>query len=143
MKTKLLNILALLLFVIPVISCIPDDEVEPDGTDPRDKFIGKWLFIEAKSAPWYEKSSYSVTISRDPSNSAQVLLRNFANVGSAHSAYGVVTNKRISLPTQDVTGGGFVASGTGNLITSNTMSWEFSYVTGGDQEFITASATKQ
>lgn len=142
MKIKFLNIVVLLLFVLPVISCIPDDEVEPDGSDPRDKFIGKWLFVEAKSAAWYEKSSYTVTISRDPSNSAQVLLRNFAQVG-AHNAYGIVTNKRITLPTQDVTGGGFVVSGTGNMSTTTSMSWEFTYVTGGDQEFITALATKQ
>ncbi|HAH57670.1 MAG: hypothetical protein PHW35_12085 [Lentimicrobiaceae bacterium] len=143
MKNNLLKILTLLIFIIPVISCVPDEEVEPDGTDPRDKFVGKWLFIEARSAAWYEKASYTVTINKDPSNSAQVLLRNFANVGSSHSAYGVVTNKRITIPTQDVTGGGFVTSGTGNMLTTTTMNWEFSYVTGGDQEFIAASATKQ
>ena len=142
MKTKHFKLIPLLLLMLSLVSCVPEEEVDPDGTDPRDKFVGSWLFMEAKSGAWYEKSTYTVKISRDPSNSAQVLLRNFANVGS-YNAYGVVTNKRITVPSQDVTSGGFVVSGTGNMLSSSNMNWEFSYTTGGDQEFITASATKQ
>ncbi|MDD3744747.1 MAG: hypothetical protein PHX54_14085 [Lentimicrobiaceae bacterium] len=143
MKTKILKLFILLAVFLPLISCVPDEDIDPDGSDARDKFIGEWLFVEAKSTGWYEKAGYTVIISRDPGNSSQVLLKNFANVGRNHSAYGIVTSKRISIPTQDITGNGFVTSGTGNMISNTFMNWEFTYVVGGDQESVTASATKK
>jgi len=140
MKSTFRLLLSLVLLVPMLNSCLPDDELGPDTGDPRDKFLGTWQFNESPAVRSVA-TSYTVTISYDPSNSSQVLLRNFANAGGMHSAYGIVTSNSISVPSQEMASG-FVVSGSGNMSTLTSMSWDYSITAGGDLEYYSASATK-
>jgi hypothetical protein len=85
---KRFAVLPLFLFSVLILlftGCELEDE-DPDA-DPRQKFLGTWQFDESELKS--NQAFYQVTISIDPGNSAQVLLRNFGNIGSFHSATGL------------------------------------------------------
>lgn len=131
-----------LLFALALSSCIPEDEVDPDYGDPRDKFVGTWRLTENEGYKNGLGISYTIIISYDPGNSAQVLLKNFCNAGNKYSAYGIVTTSRISIPAQEMAPG-FLVSGTGNAAGKSGMNWEYVITAGGDQNRYTATAVKQ
>ncbi|MBW6492273.1 MAG: hypothetical protein K0B15_13895 [Lentimicrobium sp.] len=127
--------------VLIMAGCLPEDDLDPITGDIRDKFLGTWRFTEKQIERGTDDISFSVTISYDPGNSAQVLLRNFAQLGNQYSAYGIVTGNRITIPTQEVSPG-FEVSGTGTMSTINNMNWEYTTTAGGDQVSYTAKAVK-
>ncbi|MCD4746211.1 MAG: hypothetical protein K8R58_07920 [Bacteroidales bacterium] len=67
----------ILLFCVPFLIVLnacesdEDDNVNPE-VDPRDNFLGNWNVNET-----CQRDAYSVTIVVDPSNSSQVLIKNF------------------------------------------------------------------
>jgi hypothetical protein len=128
-------ILASLFFCF--VACELDEE-DPDA-DLRDKFIGTWRFDESEVKN--DLAFYNVSITYDPSNSSQVLLTNFANVGNFHSAYGIVTEDRITIPAQTVAS--LTISGIGNRITNNSVSWTYAVNDGADLISYAAIAVKQ
>jgi hypothetical protein len=129
------------LLLIPfAVSCVPEDDLGPDTGDPRDKFIGSWMFNETPAVRNID-ASFTVTISYDESNSSRVKLRNFANAGGQYSAYGIVTSNRITVPEQDMATG-FTVEGSGTMSTTTSMDWEYTITAGGDMESYTATATK-
>jgi hypothetical protein len=132
--------LLFLILVPTMFSCVPEDDLGPDTGDPRDKFIGSWLFNET---PVTKKlnPTFRVTISYNSGNSSQVLLSNFGNTGNSYSAYGIATSNRITVPYQEIAAGVFV-EGSGTMSTINLMDWEYSITAGGDIENFTATATK-
>jgi hypothetical protein len=132
---KLLPLFALTLFLA---SCTLDEDLGPITGDDRDKFTGTWMFSESPAA---RSISYSVTISNDPSNSSQVLLKNFGNMGHSYSAYGIVTSKAIYIPSQEMSDGLFV-EGNGTLISTDNMSWTYNIEGGGDSEDYEATAVR-
>lgn len=141
MKNSVIRIPLFLLFVmISFVSCTVDENVGPDSGDPRDKFIGTWIFNETPAARNID-ASYSVTISYDESNSSRVLLRNFGNTGANDVAYGIVTASRITVPSQETAPGATVA-GSGDLVTTTSMNWNYTITAGGDLESFTATANK-
>lgn len=134
MKTTISKLL-LLILMFAFTACELDEELDPlDPGDDRDKFVGSWLFSETI----IRSTSYQVTISNDPSNSSQVRLSNLGNIGS--SAYGIVTNSRITVPSQDVSG--MSIEGSGTLTSTNEMEWEYTITADGNQDVCTAIATK-
>lgn len=129
------------LLLIPVFNaCIPEDDLDPDTGDPREKFIGSWIFSDAPALRSV-KATYTVTISNDPGNSTQVLLRNFAGAGGMYSAYGIVTADRITVPEQEMATG-FIVEGSGDLTSDDFMEWEYTITAGGDMENFSASASR-
>lgn len=128
-----------LLLVMALSSCTLEEDLDPITGDNRDKFTGTWMFSETEVA---RAISYPVTISYDPSNSAQVLLSNMGNLGSSKRAYGIVTTSRIVIPQQEVPSSGITIEGTGTLTNNSTMHWEFSITGGGDINYYEATATK-
>lgn len=131
----------LVLILIPAMySCVPEDDLGPDTGDPRDKFIGSWLFNENPAVKKLNPT-FRVTISYNSGNSSQVLLSNFGNTGNSFSAYGIATSNRITVPYQETANGVFV-EGSGTMSTLNLMDWEYSITAGGDIENFTATATK-
>ena len=128
-----------LLIITFMAACVPEDNV--DTGDVRDKFTGTWRFTETPVAKSPDAISFTVTISYDPNNSSQVLLRNFANIGGQYAPYGIVTSSRITIPLQEVAPG-FMLSGSGTLSGSNSMDWEYTTIAGGDKESFTAVASK-
>ncbi len=127
--------LALLVFMT---SCELDEPLEPIGADSRDKFTGTWLFSEAPAA---RSISYSVTITKDPSNSSQVILKNLGNFGNSYSAYGIVTTSRIVVPSQEIYPGMSI-DGDGSMSSNSQMEWSYSIEGGGELEEYVATATK-
>ena len=116
-----------LLLIIGFFSCNPDDDSIVDPADDRDKFFGSWTVSESCF-----KANYSVTISADPGNSAQVLLNNFGNPGPSYGpAVGLVAGSKIFVANQ-VIGDGWTISGTGTLQGANIINWTYTLVIGGN-----------
>lgn len=128
-----------LLLITFMAACVPEDEVEPG--DLRDKFTGTWRFTETPVVKSPDGVSFTVTITYDPNNSTQVLLKNFAQIGGQYAAYGIVTSNRITIPSQEVAPG-FMVSGTGILAGSSHMDWDYTTIAGGDKETFTATADR-
>jgi hypothetical protein len=138
---KLINLLAIIIIFSMISGCEPDNADGTD-TDVRDKYVGTWLFSEAKQFRGVN-STYTVEITLDPSNSAQVLLSNFTAVGSgAIPAYGIATSSSITVPSQTIATD-YIVEGSGSLSNSSTMNWTYSYTAGGDVIPCSAIATKK
>ena len=140
---KQFQFLAAMLMIAFLQSCAPADTVTPDTGDARDKYTGTWLFIEntAKSSL---SSAYTVVITKDPSNTSQVLLSNFGNPGPGYSpAYGIATTGSITVPSQTYASGWQIDDGSGTLSNASTMSWTYSITAGGNIDNYQAIATKQ
>lgn len=113
------------------------------GNDDRDPYIGVWQFIESFKSP--EGQSYIVTITKDPNNSSQVLLKNFGNPGTQDvSVTGLVTANQIVVTSQSMSNG-WVIEGSGKIsnVTKTAMTWDYSILAGGDKEYYTATASRQ
>ena len=112
------------------------------GDDVRDPYVGEWMFLESFKST--ESQSYMVTISKDPNNSSQVILENFANAGPGITVTGIATSTQIVVSSQIISNG-WTVNGSG--ITDNEdktiMSWTLSVEAGGTKEDYTATATLQ
>ncbi len=137
LNPKLLVWLLAIIIITIAPACLPDDDLIDD--DVRDSFVGTWRFDESplKSPATF----YTVVITKDPGNTSQVLLRNFANVGNFQTAYGIVTQSQIAVPSQTVAS--LVISGNGILAGSTQMNWTYSINDGADLVNYTAVANKQ
>jgi hypothetical protein len=121
--------------------CEPVEE-ENTSDDPRDPYIGVWQFVELKSS---DGQSYIVTITKDPKNSAQVILENFGNPGSSEiEVTGIVTSNQIVVSSQSLSNG-WVVEGSGKISnpTKTSMTWNYAITAGGDKLYYTATANKQ
>lgn len=132
------------LFTLAIIffSCNPDDPNDnPQPTeDPRDKFVGSWLCNE-NSSQFGQINPFYVTITLNQSNSSQIYLANFYQLGSGQKVYGVVTNNTVTIPSQTVSSKSVSGSGT---ITNNnnTINWNYYVNDGADIDTCTAVYTK-
>jgi hypothetical protein len=137
-----LNLLAVVLLFLLASSCDTTNTEGPETGDDRDKYVGTWLFIE-NSSTRQPNSTYTAVISKDPSNSSQVLISNFTGVGSGSTdAYGIVTSTSISVPQQNIATD-YKVEGFGNSSTSTKMNWTYSVTAGGTKDDYSATATKQ
>jgi len=121
-------------------SCTKNDDNNNNinNDDPRTNFVGTWLCAE--NSHLNGTSSYTVIISLDQSNSAQILLANF--YGTNQKVYGVVANTNVTVPSQSV--GGKSARGSGTLISNSTkINWNYYVTVGGDIDTCSAVYTKQ
>jgi hypothetical protein len=135
--------LFIILSGIIVAGCEPVEE-DPTGSDIRDPFIGMWQFVENSSYKSTDAQSYVVSISKDPSNSSQVILKNFGNPGTQDiSVIGLATSSQIVVSTQNMSNG-WIVKGSGKISNpaKTTMSWTYSLIIAGSEEFFTANATK-
>ena len=116
-----------LILVLGIISCNPDDDVFVDPGNDRDKFFGSWTVNESCF-----KSNYTVIISADPGNSAQVLLSNFGNPGPNYeAAIGIVAGRKIIVTTQ-IIGDGWSINGIGDLDDNDNIIWTYTLVIAGN-----------
>src|SRR5688572_7890865 len=99
MTLKSISFRKLALAVIPVaffaVSCQPD-EAEP--TDDRDKFVDVWRVAETSSQ--IGGTNYDVHINLSTTNTSQVLMENFYNVGFSFKAIANVSGSNLTLNTQ-------------------------------------------
>ncbi len=123
MKKFLLFSFVLLLMTA---SCVPDNDLFPE-TDDVAAYIGSWNVMDNS----LKSLNYKVTIRKNPSNSSEILLDNFA--GSSDEVVGLVTGKTVTIFNQKI-GNNWRVSGSGSYISTNRL--EFSYDLGiaGDTE---------
>jgi hypothetical protein len=144
MKTILsLSLFVSTLVILIVSACEPVDG-DPVSDDPRDAYVGEWQFIESFKST--EGQSYLVTITKDPSNSSQILLANFGNPGSNDIyAVGLVTASQVVISQQKLVNSSWVVQGAGSFsnVSKTAMNWAFSITAGGSKDDYTATATKQ
>lgn len=115
------------------------------GDDARDPFIGYWQFLESGSYKSTDAQSYIVVVSKDPDNSAQVLLKNFGNPGTQDiSVIGIVASSQIVVSQQNMSNG-WVVEGSGKISnpTKTAMTWTYSITAGGEQFYYSATANRQ
>ncbi|MEE4258273.1 MAG: hypothetical protein V2I62_00810 [Bacteroidales bacterium] len=114
----------LLVVVFLFQSCAIEDD--SDYSDPRDKFIGTWNVSDQPG-----RINYTVNISKNPAQSTNVLLNNFADMGG--SADGLVVGNRIIIDKQPI-GNDFLSNGTGTYISENRLEFAFVLDDGIDLE---------
>jgi hypothetical protein len=138
MKKIILNTVVVISLFGFFYACTPDKPPQPTG-DPRDKFVGNWSCNE--SSHLYGSHTFYVSITLDPSNSSQILMANFYQLGSGQKAYGIVANNYVNIPSQTVSG--CSVRGSGNMNSSgNQISWNYYINDGADIDTCTAVYNK-
>jgi hypothetical protein len=136
MKFKTTIILFILIlsgfFLIP--ACVPDDD--PIEDDPREKYLGAWLCTESTSI------SYTVTISKDPSNSTQILMNNFHHLGVDEDVFALVAGKSLQIIQQTACQGSLQISGDAVMETDNRIRFQYYVNDFADIDTIQAVFTK-
>jgi hypothetical protein len=98
-NSKLLLVI-LFGFLFSFVSCIDEDIDDPFG-DPVDKFLGTWRCEEVGSISgggW----NYQVIITRNPQNSAEILIQNFNLQGNNERARALITGNNMTIPRQKI-----------------------------------------
>ncbi len=128
----------LLILFIPFImaSCLPDDDV-PDngsGTDLAEKYLGTWHVYEPD-----KKLNYDVTIERHLGSETEVILNNFADIGSVR---GLCVNNTIVIENQDI-GSYYNVEGTGYYENKKKLTFSYTLSDGIDSEARNATFTRE
>jgi len=113
----------LLLFSVGFIGC---GTTTTDDDDPVEKYLGTWQVSDQPA-----RLNYEVKIDRNPSNTAEVLLRNFADFGG--TAIGLVVGNSIVIDKQSV-GDEYKVEGTGSYINSGELRFDYQLDDGIDNE---------
>ena len=96
-NSKLL-LLFLFTILISFVSCTDEDLDDLFG-DPVEKFLGTWRCEEEGSISgggW----NYQVVITRNPANSAEILIQNFNLQGNSERARALITANTMTIPRQ-------------------------------------------
>jgi len=131
MKRKLLVLVLIVfgLFIMQSCAVTSDDE-----GDDIEKYVGTWNVSDNAS-----RLNYNVTITANPSNSAEILLNNFADLNS--SAIGLVVGNSVVLDNQSL-GSGYTVSGSGSYVNSGKLEFNFLLNDGIDAESRVATFSK-
>lgn len=128
------NLLFILLLVFAFTACKQD---EPDLViDKRDAFQGTWNVSDHQIS----KANYQVYISKDGNNSDKVWLKNFH--GTQDSAFAFISNKNISITDQTMPRTGLSTGGSGLMIGTTKIDFEYYISDGAQQDTISATYTK-
>ncbi|MDO8899530.1 MAG: hypothetical protein Q7V19_17895 [Bacteroidales bacterium] len=125
-KPPLYQAILLVFIIFSFTGCVLDDDIDPNTDDPQAIYIGTWSVSDNET-----KINYQVSISRNPSNSTEVLLQNFAGSGSTATA--LVTGKTLTL-TSPVIGNNWAISGSGVYKNSSRIDFTYSLTIGGNRE---------
>jgi len=136
MKVQL-SLMALLALMLFFPACLPEDE-DIDTGDPVEKFLGTWSVNES-----CRRGNYSLEITRDPGNSAQVLVYNFGNPGPGYDpAVGLVVSNNLHIQSQTI-GEGWTVSGKGTYSSNGSITWDYSLVIPPNELNCTADSHRQ
>ena len=105
-----------------------------DDIDDLDKYTGTWNVSDNPV-----RINYQVTITANPSNSAEILLNNFADLGS--SAVGLVIGNSVVIDNQSL-GSNYSVSGSGSYINNGKLEFNFDLNDGIDIDSRVAVFTK-
>jgi hypothetical protein len=115
-----------------------EDTVDPTA-NPRDQFTGTWV---CKDQPTKNGlATYTVTISADPNNEDQVIVKNYFQLGSDALPYAIVSGTSIEIPSQlTCSDNSWTVSAHGTLTKSTEIQWD---VYDANDLSYTATFTKQ
>lgn len=140
MKT-LRKIPVILVMILLLFSggCETGDDNNPSPVpDTRDKYIGNWAVNNESCA----KSKYQVIIAKDPSNSAQVLVRNFGFSSALEPDTAIVAGNSIVV-YQQYNSEDWLVEGQGSYQENGSIKWTYSLIISGFLENCTATYTPQ
>jgi len=126
--SKILTYLNFILITLLFASCALEEDDPLNPADDRDQFLGTWNVTESCG-----KDAYQVTIEKDPSNSAQVLINNFWLIGFHEKPpYAIVAVNSIHIPKQLMCNDDSnEVSGDGS-IHKNEITWNYTVSDGAD-----------
>lgn len=139
LRNSKISVFSLLMVVLILGACDTNDDSNPSPVpDARDKFVGEWSVNNEVCG----KSKYLVNISKDPSNSSQVLIHNFAfsNAGEADTA--IVAGSSVVV-YQQINIEGWQIQGSGQYKTDETIEWTYSLLISGSLENCSCTYVKQ
>lgn len=91
--------------------------------DPRDAFVGTWDVSENNNLK-KSVSKYIVEIDKSFSDSTAIFIKNFYELGKNLSVKGIVTDNRVNIPSQNITG--FIFQGYGSVaLNGKTIGWSY------------------
>lgn len=139
---KMLNKVPLFLVIMLFLSfggCDTGDDNNPSPVpDARDKYTGTWAVNNESCG----KSKYQVIIEKDPSNSAQALIRNFGFSSAAEPDTAIVAGNSIVV-YQQYNSEGWLVQGQGSYQDNGDIKWTYSLTISGFLENCTATYTPQ
>ncbi len=118
--------IACFIAILFIFQACTIEDGDSDYTDTRDKFLGTWNVSDQPG-----RINYVVSIVKNPAQSTQVILNNFADMGG--SAIGLVVGNRIIIDKQNI-GDDFLSNGTGTYISTKQLDFEFVLDNGIDIE---------
>lgn len=133
-QSTILRFLFISVFFM-LISCNTSDDNNPSPVpDTRDKFVGEWNVNNESCG----KGKYVVEISKDPSNSIQVLIRNFAFAHTTEPDTAIVAGGSIHIYKQK-NSEGWTIEGYGTYNTDDNIDWNYTLIISGHEETCTAT----
>lgn len=135
--SKLTRLLSLVFITLFFIACTEDsDLINPQ--DDRDLFLGTWNVNETCN-----RGAYQVTITKDPTNSSQVIINNFWLIGPNEKApYAIVAGSNIVIPQQNIYNDEkTIVKGSG-VLDEDIIEWEYTVNDGADLYTCTATYEK-
>lgn len=130
---KSLKLISYIVLTLLLVACTEDTDVI-DPQDDRDAFLGTWNVDETCN-----RIPYQVTITKDPTNSSQVIINNFWLIGPDEKApYAIVAGSNIVIPQQNINNEEkTIVKGSG-VMNKNTIEWEYTVNDGADLYTCTA-----
>ena len=115
------------VFIFSIISCTEEEDIA-NPSDDRDVFIGTWNVNETCI-----RDSYSVEIVADPSNSAQILIKNFWLIGYQEKPpYAIVAGNTITIPKQFMCSNNENEVSGSGIFNKNKIEWTYTVNDGAD-----------
>lgn len=129
-------LLALSPVALFAVACVPD---EAGPTDDRDKFVDVWHCVEQSSQ--IGQTPYDIHINLSSTNTSQVLLENFYNVGFSFKAVATVSGSNLTLASQ--TYNGSQLQGSGSMNGNNSINMSYTVNDGSAIDTCTSTLTRQ
>ena len=126
-----------LVFTLLFLSCTEEtDVINPQ--DDRNAFLGTWNVNETCN-----RIPYQVTIIKDPTNSSQVIIKNFWLIGPDEKApYAIVAVSSIVIPQQNICNDEKTTVKGSGVLNKNIIVWEYTVNDGADLHTCVASYEK-
>lgn len=125
------------VFVLAITSCQPEEE--PTPADARDPFVASWNCNENSSQ--IGNTPYVVHINKSTSNTSQVLIENFYNIGFSYKAVATIDGSNLTIAQQTYNGNQLHGSGT--KTGANTITMTYYMNNGSTIDTCTATLTRQ
>lgn len=139
MKTKHFFLFLLFSPALFFSSCQPDEQPTPSSTDARDVYVASWTCNETSSQ--IGPSTFTVHINKVTTNTTQVQIENFYNIGFNFNAKVDISGTSMSIPLQTVNGN--QVHGSGTKTGANSISLSYYVNNGSGVDTCTATLARQ